>query len=538
MNLKATKISKINSLTEIAKNNLIPIYFGILFILLSFVYFPSFSYPPRSDWWSTAYFFHRIDTLIDKPTKWLHFLQYDPWSDVRFQPLGYVILYFEKLIFGSSFLCFQIFNFILYYISILLLYRLAINFCKSKLLVAAFLTIFAFLFSHFDIICWSFHSYIIFGFCSLILGFTIYINFLKSGKSFLLFFVCVLFLTGMLCYETFILWPLGGIILSYIQDISGKQEVKKSKLDRPYLLVIGIVYSSYIIIFFLIRIFRVYINEWLLVSLAPLFSIQAIVFSILATFFNIIYNGLLINLVPLFACPLVTNENLNLGGLVKPLVKLPDYLNNIVLLVGSLFMGVLLWMISYLFRRKDFNALKVVLFFLFLLCSEFFILFHCRRLTNPTNFILTQFRYLYIPNAFAVLLILYLIDRFLNQSKKGKAITYSILAFILILNIYTTKRYGISVLNQQLAPLKKMVSNIKTGIKTGKITKENRLFVNNDIFKRLPSLCWNKSMGKYYMRGTYQWVFSDEEIKCFSSFKDAKWIVNEEDFNIVKKPEK
>lgn len=526
----------LSELIETAKKKFILIYFCLLFILLLFVYFPSFFYPPRSDWWSTAYFFHRIDTLIDNPAKWLHILQYDPWNDSRFQPLGYVILYFEKLLFGSNFPYFQIFNFVLYCISILLLYKLAINFCKSRLLAVAFLTVFAFLFSHFDIICWSFHSYIIFGFCSFILGFNVYINFLKSGRTFLLFFVWGMFLAGMLCYEPFILWPLGVIILSSIQNRPGEQKDIKRKLERPYLLVIVAVYSSYLIIFLLSRIFRVYVNEWLLASLAPLFSIQAVVFSILAVFFNIIYNGLLINLVPLLACPLVTNENLNMGGFLP---RLPEYsLNNIVLLFGSLFMCAVLWLISYLFRRKDFKTLKVLLFFLFLLCSEFFILFHCRMFTNHVSFNLTQFRYLYIPNAFAVLMILCLFDRFLTQSKKKKAIAYSFLALILILNIYTTKRYGIPVLNQQLAPLKEMVSNIKAGIQTGKINKENRLFINNDIAKKLPPLCWNRNMGEYYMRGTYQWVFSGEEIKCFSSLKDAKWIVNEENFDIIKKPEK
>lgn len=522
---------KFNKSAKIVKNKFILVYFGILFLLLSLVYFPSFFYPPRSDYWSTAYFFHRIDSLAGPFAKWMHILQYDPWSQVRFQPLAYVILYFEWLFFGSNFICFHIFNFSLYCISILLLYKLAISFCRDKLLVAAFLGVFAFLFSHFDIVSWSYHAYIIFAFCSLLLGFIMYINFLKSGKKLLLLFVSILFLIGIFCYETFIFWPLAIIILSYIEDLVDKEKIKKNELRKNYILVIGTVYICYIIFFIFIKVFRIY--EESATSLSSLLSMRTIILSIFATFFNIIYNGFLINFIPLLACPLEINENLNLGGILN--VYSPYLLNKIISITGVVFLAIFFWLMVYLFRRREFKAMKIIIFLFFLMCSEFFLLFYFRTLTNTTVFNLTQFRYLYITNAFIILLVLYLIDTFFNLSKKGKNIMYSCLIIILIFNIYATRKYGISILNQQLAPLKKILLNIKTGIKTGQISKENKLYLDNNIAKKLPSLCWNKEMGERFMRGTYQWVFSEEEIKCFSSLKEAKWIIDEKDFSIVNK---
>ncbi len=156
-------------------------------------------------------------------------------------------------------------------------------------------------------------------------------------------------------------------------------------------------------------------------------------------------------------------------------------------------------------------------------------------LTNSAVVNLTQFRYLYVPNAIVILLILYLTDRCLGQFKKQKFIVCIFLAIVLILNIYTTRAYGISVLSKQLFPLNKMLSNIEVGLKTGQITKENRLYIQDDIVKRLPSICWNKEMGICCMRGSYQWLFSKEEIKCFSSFEYAKWVINEKDFSIANK---
>lgn len=510
------------------------VYFCLLFISLSFVYFPSFFYPLRSDWWSTAYFFHSINNF-PAASKWMHIFQYDPWSQIRFQPLAYSILYIERLLFGSNFVYFHIFNFILYFISILLLYKLALNFCKSKILTAVFMGVFAFLFSHFDIISWSFHIYIIFAFCSFLLGFILYINFLRSGKAILFPFVIFLFLLGMLCYETFVLWPLAIVILSYMGNITDRHRFKKYKLVQSYLSVIGLVYFIYFAIFFLTRFFSIYEEPLVSTPMPALFSIQTIVFSSFAVFFNILYNSLLVNFIPSLAFPIIIDANLNLGGF---LTKIPlPFLDNLIFFGGSLFIGMFLAMAVHLFKYKYFNILKTIIFFLFLLFSEFFILFYFRKFTNLSIFILTQFRYLYISNAFVTLMVLYLIDRFLKPTRRAKGIIYLILFAILTLNIQAS-RQGIAILNTHLAPLKRMLSNIKIGIKNCQINKENRLFINDDIVKKLPPLCWNKEMGKLFMENTYQWVFSEEEIKCFSSFKDAKWIVNEEDFSIVEKPDK
>ena len=398
------------------------------------------------------------------------------------------------------------------------------------MLTAGFLTVFAFLFSHFDIICWSYHAYIIFGFCSLLLGFILYISFLKSERSIVLPFVSLFLLLGILCYETFVFWPLAVIILSYMSNITNRYRFKKYKFVRSYLSVVGSVYFVYFAFFLLTRVFSIY--EAPSHSLAPLLSISNMVFSSFAVFFNILYNNLLINFIPSLAFPTIIDANLNLGGF---LARIPSsLLDNLIFLGGGLFIGAFLAIIIYLFRLKQFNTLKVIIFFLFLLFSEFFILFHCRLLTNSTIFNLTQFRYLYIPNALVSLIVLYLIDRFLEPSRREKAIICLALFLILMLNIQAS-RQGISILNAHLAPLKRMLSNIKTGINNRQINEENRLFINDDIAKRLPFLCWNIEMGELFMKGTYQWAFSEEEIKYFSSLEDAMRVINEEDFSIVDK---
>jgi len=423
----------------------------------------------------------------------------------------------------------------------------------------------------------------------------LYINFLKSNKKALLPPVVSLFLLGMLCYESFFLWPLALIILNYIERIKEKQKFKKNELLFSSLLVNGLVYFLYISFFLSVRFFR--FGHQPLIDLSQLFSASGIIFSTFAVFFNIFYNGLLINIIPFLVCPLKIGSNLDMKFLPQEYSHLLPYFitgailfiflrrvfslyrqknfkalrKNIyfvlflfllfftavtlcpslfkyhfsydlklnILILSLIIICVFLRTIKYLWERRHSQLLKIAIFFLFLLCSESFILFHCRSITNPSVYIITQFRYGYISNAFLILTILFLIDNYLKSSRRGKAIIYSTLCLILMVNINTTKKYGISVLNSHLAPLKKLFSNIKVSIRDGQIDKENRLYIDDGIVKALPSLCWNRAMGEQFIKkGTYQWAFSKKEIDYFSFVrKDAKWVIDKETLNIISREE-
>lgn len=63
-------------------------------------------------------------------------------------------------------------------------------------------------------------------FCAFLLGFNLYISFLKSGNYLLLFPVGLFFLFGMLCYQVFALWPVAIIILIYTPSLLPKYKFK------------------------------------------------------------------------------------------------------------------------------------------------------------------------------------------------------------------------------------------------------------------------------------------------------------------------
>jgi len=82
-----------------------------------------------------------------------------------------------------------------------------------------------------------------------------------------------------------------------------------------------------------------------------------------------------------------------------------------------------------------------------------------------------------------------------------------------------------------------MLSSIKSGIHEGSINQDNKLYIDDDIPEYLPSLCWNIDMGgRFIKRGNYQWMFSRKEVGYFAeSIRDATWIIDKEDFSLIKK---
>lgn len=520
----------VNQAIETIKKKSIQIYFALLFVLLLYIYLPSFCHPPRSDHWSALYFFYRIDMLLG-PHKWKYILTYDPLIKTTFRPLSFLLPYFEHVIFGSNFIFNQIITFALYFLSILLLYKLAVSFCKSKILTAFFLGVFSFLFSHFDLVCWSFQSHIILSFCLFLAGFISYINYLNSNRRKFLVFVIIFFLSGMLSYEAFLLWPFAVIILSYAKEPNKSTEAKRVKLPLAYTLVIATVYALYISLFFLNRVLTEGYSESQ-IPLSPLFSIDAVISNFFLVPFNLLYNNFLINLIPQIAFPLNTaDSNLNMGGFIA---NLQLDTSKIIFSSGTLVIIIFLFLVIYLLRKKKIKIVKELMFFSFLLFSELFILFYFKSVVNDNIYNLTQFRFQYVPNAIFVLTVLFLIDRLVKPSMRNSIIIGTILSLVIISNVYAVKE-GMDILNKQLAPLERLLGNIKRGIKTGKINEENKIFLDRRIVDSLPILCWNKVMGIRCMRGSYQWVFSKKEIGYFSSLKDEKWIINNDNLSIESK---
>lgn len=362
-----------------------------------------------------------------------------------------------------------------------------------------------------------------------IAGFIFYIRFLKTGKLFLLCGVILFFLSGMLCYEPYVLWPLSVIILSSIKYLK-TEEVDKKRIIRANWSILGVTYIFYFLFYLFTRSINTYSQP--LIEINNLFKLGKYASSVVLVLYSILYNNIIVNIYPLLSFPLKVAENIELGG---PIIKIMERKQEIVFL-GAIFLGILLFLcLLYLKRKKYFEELKVISFFLFLIFSSTYILFFCRLITNEFAFSLRQFRYLYISNALTSLVAIFVFDKFLRAAKKRKKIVYSALAVIFVLNIYCVHKIT-HIYGRQFVNLKMMLSNIKLGISSGSINENDKLYIDKDMPDYLPFLSWNIWMGEQFMNGNYQWMFSKKDVRYFSdNIESASWIIDKDEFSVVRK---
>ncbi|MDD5255267.1 MAG: hypothetical protein PHR11_04345 [Candidatus Omnitrophica bacterium] len=506
-------------------------YFAALFGALLAVYYPSFFHPPRSDYWPALYFFYRIDA-IGGPLKWACLLAHDPLINATFRPLSFLMSYGEHLVFGSRYVFPQILNFSFYCASIFLLYKTAMVFSLRKGIVLALLFLFGFLFSHFDIVCWAFHSHIILSFCLFLCAFLLYDRYERSGNKFILAVIAFLSLCGMLLYEVFFLWPLSFALLYWVKRFSRRQGLispAPSRAGATIALVVAI-YAVYAALFCIDRMFKAYRGPG--ISLSPLFLLTALPPSVFLVFLNVFYNNILINLLPWLAYPLDTGDNnLNMSGLIG---RVPVDIDILTFAGGGAVAVAIVLAAVWLYRQKNRLAFGAFVFFMYLLLSELFILFWFKSLVNSSLYNLTQFRFQYIPNAFVLLALACFVQGLEDRRRIIAKAAFLLLVVSLVLNIRSSKA-GVLFLTRELAPVRVIITNIARGLDEQRITPDKKLFIDREVVKKLPSLCWNNEMGQRCMRGTYEWLFPPRQIDCFSGKEEAAWIIDQRTLKVTAK---
>ncbi|MDP8236234.1 MAG: hypothetical protein P9M08_07605 [Candidatus Erginobacter occultus] len=514
------------------------ICFLLLGGLLFAVFHSSFSNPPRSDWWALFYHFHLYEEL-PAFERALNIANYDVWGHGTYRPLFHLVLYWLYLLFGPNYYFYHLVAFGFYLLSVVLLYRLARVLGAGRGISLAGAAVFAVLFSHFDIVIWTFHLAVIAGFCLFLLGFLLYREYLVSGRAWLLALACLLFLPGLLCYEIFILWPAAVFILLFSGRIdAGGGEGFRDRF-RASICWIGGLYLVYGAILAYTR-SRSPLSGTA-AGLEQFFSFSAIAFSSAVTAFSLVFNGVIANILPFLVSPVLIQQNIGLGGvylrtssylhsllagrsapnlnlLVEPPLVIPktldlDSLWRAVVPEINRFLSISGWLIILLFLAGVFLLWKrgclrkpgPLLFTLFLLAASTFTLYHGRMSTNFPIYVLRQFRYQYISNALTVLLAVLLLDRLIRARPRCRRLVYLFLALIGGVNLLFLRTH-LEIVNRQLTPLHRLLSEIQVGLDQGRIRPGETIEIDDTVVARLPPLCWNKDMAQF-MRGTYQWLW-------------------------------
>ncbi len=517
-------------ITGWAKRHAVVLFFAALFAALGICNMPSFGDPPRSDHLSILYHFHQID---GRPGAWLQVLNYDPWTQARYYPFAILSTYIAFLILGSNAVLLHTVNLAVYCCLLVLLYRMAMFVRPGRVAACVFVAVYAFLYSHSDLITWSLHTYIIAGFCLCLCGFFSYMRYMRTGNAVWIAASCVSFIAGLFCYETFVFWPAAVIILSGIGRLYEGRVSSRAAKVLSCLSVLAPVYALYAAGWFLTRALGSYPAS--LVDVSDIFAVPSLVKSAAGSLFTLAHNAFFVNSFPFAAYPARFDDQVfEMAGLFVRYAEYPDRALIAGAAVGALAATVILRRIAAGRRR---GMALVCLFILYLLVSEHTVLFATRTLTNPWLFVVSQFRYQFIPSAIAGLLLLCILPLPCCVSKAAKVTAVSILVFIIVSNAYCGIRSSLHV-HRELAPLRQLIGRISSLAARGTLSEKNRVYMDDEVVRHLPALCWNERMGNAFMERTYQWVFDRRQIRVFAwSKSDAMYIVDPRSRNIIKNPE-
>ncbi|MFH2144856.1 MAG: hypothetical protein ABII75_02340, partial [Candidatus Omnitrophota bacterium] len=372
------------------------LFFAFIFIALLILVAPYFSFPPISDCWILLHFFHTLDELPkigNGHWQWLHVVNWDPNEQMNYRPLFGLLYYVPFAIFARPHIFYNVFNFLLYFFSVIVLYRFSLIFIKDRLLAVSCAGIFAFLSSHFDILLWSFHMHIILGLSLFFLAFIKYSKFLEEGKASDLILTGALFIAGLFCYEPLILWPLGIFMLS-LQPPRRENAKGGNKLLKSNLQLLAGVYCPYVAAYFLTRLLNTYPaagRHW-----EEFFRVKNIVFAFCSSMFNVLFTAAL-NFNPRLMFPLEAVNNLYVSGPIIEYLRAGN--GNLIYGVGAGVVAALFFFSRRLIRHGRKRELRFLSFLMFLGMSEIFVLSFCRLATNKFYYVFTESRYNYIINA-------------------------------------------------------------------------------------------------------------------------------------------
>ncbi len=475
--------------------------FGLLFFFLVYLFLPTFSNPPHVDYWEAFFTFHQVRADPDLAV-WPHIVNHDPWRHGTFRPLSYTTLYLQHVVFGRRFVFNHIANFFFYCLLLVLLFRLGRRLGARGPELGAFLAVYAVLYSHCDVLSLNFHIFLVAGFAAAVGAFLLYIRYLEGAPPALLIVVGLLFLSALLAYETFVFWPPAVLILLYAKRHPGAP--RRVLSFTGYLL--GLLYGIYAAIFFFTR------SASHISGDLPSVPLTALTEGLLYSLFNVLYTGFGVNVFPTLAYPGRYEGYSEMLG-VMPISPAPWLvpLAYAAATVALILAGVLTFL---LLRQGKRRTLAVAAFLGYLYLGNFSMLVAARSTTTDISHILRQFRYQLIPNAILILLSALIFSALFQASRRSRVILVTTLTVLFLGNSFFTRRH-IDTVTTNLSPLKELLNNIRTGIDRGDITPDRRLYLPDGFAGSFPRLCWSRSMGRK-MYGTYQWIFSPVELRCFS----------------------
>ncbi|MFQ5645388.1 MAG: hypothetical protein ACE5GM_00510 [bacterium] len=215
-----------------------------------YAYAGGFNHPFRSDTYLAYNFFN---TLSFNLKNMLKVARFEMFGHRRIIPLSHLIMFIQYKILGTNHFLYHLFQYLLHVINSVLTYFLVKRLTRNNLAACIASLLFITFYSHFDIINWTYHTFVMLSCTSFLTAFlAIQSYFQKPKKRYLFLSVGLLFLT-LLVYESNVFLPLSGVIfflfLHYKDGLSSLDFKRALKILIPgvsfcYMIFFTIFYSE------------------------------------------------------------------------------------------------------------------------------------------------------------------------------------------------------------------------------------------------------------------------------------------------------
>lgn len=421
--------------------------------LTLFAYFPTFSHVFRSDHWILINWFNTLDFNIKDIISAGFF---DSFKHGRCQPLAYVILFLQYKLFGTNIFLYHLIQYTLHIINGILLFTLIKKLGVEKIYAILCSILFLTFYSHFDIITWTFHLYVVLQVTFFLLSFISILKYFERYNKIYIFLSTFFSFILLFIYEAGLFIPLASILFFVFlaKYLSNKNQVLKSGLK----ILVTCNILSYIL--WIIALVSIRSNK------PALFTDFHLLKWIIRTSISIglcIFGTLFYHNLGLPSSQTVTTDIVYLG-------KIPITTPFFILI--TIFALIFMWY----FYNKDKKTKYLILLFTLICLFYLFIICGGRTLTNSMTYPYRQPRYAYFPNLIFSIIIALLMVKYKILTRFNEIII--IVLFLLFYILNTTKIYEYNeIISKQLSPIKQYINTIEN-FTSNKNQKNIKIFVD------------------------------------------------------------
>ncbi len=242
--LSAVVFGRLSSAKTRFKGDTALVYLTYLAVSIA-LFHPTITNIFRSDYWYILKLFQGVEGFSLEDLKRLSL--FELFGDMRFQPLAHLMMYFRHLLLADNIILYHLLNIAVHALTGLMVFALLARVIRNYAFAFIFGLIFIGLPSQFDTVVWTYHIYIMSGAILLLAAVLLAIRFADTGKSSYMAFSGLFSLASILLYEPAIVAPVALFCITFLALRLEGNNLQKGLIVKAAICVVT-VYLLYILV--------------------------------------------------------------------------------------------------------------------------------------------------------------------------------------------------------------------------------------------------------------------------------------------------